>query len=100
MISQTDTVVIDTAGDYVVEIADSNGCITRDTIVVTNNFTAPSFNVSSIDIDCESGMGSVFIVSDSIFEVSWELPDGSIVTGDSINSNIEGTHVILSLIHI
>lgn len=96
LISTADTALIDSAGEYIIEILDENGCLTRDTINVMDNFTAPFFDLGTMNIDCESGMGSVFTISDSSYNVSWELPDGSLITGDTVSSNQEGEYIVIA----
>lgn len=94
LISNDPTISVNNPGIYTVEVADDNGCITRDTVEVFEDITVADYNVESSIIDCFDGEGSLSVTTDSLVEVNWEFPDGSISNEDSINSAISGFYIL------
>jgi len=78
------------------EVTDLNGCLTRDTLTVFENFEAPFFSSTVEEIDCITGMGSISLISDSSYLVTWTLPDGSNENGNTISSNQQGDYIVIA----
>lgn len=85
---------IQEAGLYQIDIVDQNGCITRDSIFVPEDFELNPYTLATEAIDCIDGEGVISVSSDSLITVTWELPSGSTSTNDTIESSTAGIYHI------
>ena len=81
------SIVVDTTGEYFIEVADTNGCVGVSPSIFTLQHPNPDIDFS-IDGICEN-MPSIFIdlstiPTDIIFDRIWYLGDGSVAYGDTI----------------
>jgi hypothetical protein len=78
---------IDFPGLYVLSITnDSTGCITRDTVVVTQDLAPPPASAGNpADLTCvlqSFNIGPIPVPADSTLIPSWSTPDGNILSGN------------------
>ncbi len=85
---------IEEAGLYQIDIVSLKGCITSDSILVLEDFELNLYDLATDTIDCIDGEGVVFVSSDSLITVTWELPSGSTSTNDTIESSTAGIYYI------
>ncbi len=94
LVGMGESITVENSGDFIVDIEDQNGCITRDTLSVLENTTHPTFTTGFSEIDCVTGHGLVFVLLDDDSYIEWTTPSGSNLTTDSIHTNIPGLYIV------
>lgn len=94
--------LINAFGNYVISMEDACGNNYTQQISVTSDSISP---VTKRGFFCEGSTGSLSMVSSPYFTHTWQYPDGTMVTGDSIvfqpfMSSDTGQYVITSVISI
>jgi PKD repeat protein len=84
------TQMVDTAGQYILEVTNSNGCSNSDTIIVTISGEGPQVNLTLPSILCEDdslllSVSTSISSPETITSISWDLDDGAIESGDSVS---------------
>jgi PKD repeat protein len=88
------TQIVDTSGQYILELTNSNGCQNSDTIAVTISGEGPQVSLDMPSTLCQ-GDTSLFLASasisssESITSVSWNLDDGTTDNGDSVTVSFQ-----------
>ena len=97
--SNSENIIIDTTGQYVLEVTNANNCRNQDTIEVTIIGTSPTLQFTFSDTLCQYSQGSFsdnsFVPSNSgtISTKTWSISDGTILTGSTGNFIIDTSGV-------
>jgi hypothetical protein len=90
------TQIVDTSGQYILEVTNSNGCQNIDTIIVAISGEGPQVTLALPSILCEDD-SLLFSVTASISSpetittISWDLDDGITESGDSISVSYQSS---------
>ncbi len=87
---------IDQSGVYYVEVVSPNGCSSFDSLMVTEDFSVPSFTFDlSNQITCENEFATIgFNSTDNIVDISWVGPNGFSASTNPIVVSNEGMYYL------
>jgi gliding motility-associated-like protein len=94
--SSADSILVGTAGWYVLEVSGQNGCLSKDSIFLTEDFIPPAFSIQGDSfLTCVDTVVQLMAVSsDGDLLYSWTLPSGSVQNGDSLEVTTAGIYVL------
>ena len=97
LLTSNSDLVVNTEGIYTIEASSQSGCITSDSISVTENFTYPTVTLISDTLDCDNLQATIdaTIVNGTI--ESWDTADSSNPTTSTITTNVAGIYTINTL---
>ncbi len=80
-------VSITSPGTYTFNLLDSLGCVTTDSVIISENTSVPLLVENATSIECNNPLATVSLEITNnvpIDSVRWILPDGTLVTDDTV----------------
>ncbi len=96
--AQTQTIQTDLVGSYQVVATAPNGCISTFASEVTENIEPPNVFVEDDTVACNQPIATLIAnTSNTNLDLEWELPDGTLANGLTLESSLSGTYTLTAI---